>query len=113
MDQPHARALGEHDVDRAPRPGQHRREHSHGRPGGEDPLARAGGRPGAPRRAVDAHPLGLAHSDTGAMKLGLRARLSLLLAAFGVLAAGLTGVFAYPPEREVVVPTVGSQRPTT
>ena len=37
------------------------------------------------------------------MKLGLRARLSLLLAAFAVLATGLTGLYAYRQQREVLV----------
>jgi diguanylate cyclase (GGDEF)-like protein len=37
------------------------------------------------------------------MKLGLRARLSLLLAAFGVLASGLTGLYGYSQAREMLV----------
>ncbi|HJV62352.1 MAG TPA: GGDEF domain-containing protein [Albitalea sp.] len=37
------------------------------------------------------------------MKLGLRARLGLLLAAFGVLATGLTGLYSYIESRELLV----------
>ena len=47
------------------------------------------------------------------MKFGLRARLSLLLAAFGVLAAGLTGLYAYRQQREVLVQTAERELQTT
>ncbi|HEV8313779.1 MAG TPA: diguanylate cyclase [Burkholderiaceae bacterium] len=47
------------------------------------------------------------------MKLGLRARLSLLLAAFGVLATGLTGLYAYRQQREVLVQTAERELQTT
>jgi diguanylate cyclase len=47
------------------------------------------------------------------MKLGLRARLSLLLAAFAVLATGLTGLYAYRQQREVLVHTAERELQTT